>query len=547
MACGALFGVSWMVGLTLPPYVLSLAIDRGLGDRDFGRLLLWSGVLAAVGLADAFLAIMRHRTMTRIRLDAAYRVVRAVVRQTTALGVRLPRLVSSGEIVAVGSRDIWVIAQALTVTGPGFGAVVAYLVVAGLLLSIAPLLAIVVLAGVPTLVAIVGPLLGRLQRRSNAYREQEGRLSDQVVDIVHGLRVLNGFGGKSVHSDRYRSGSQLLQAAGYRVGSVTSWVQALGVGLPAVFLAAVTWLAAAMTVRGEISVGELVAVYGYAAVLVVPVSSLIEGGSDLSRAAVAARRVTRLLSLPRPVDLPHAVPEGPASPALLRDPVSGVVIEPGLMTAIVAGRSADSAAIVERLGRLTDSEAVWGDLRVSDIARTAVRARILVTENDAQLFEGRLRDVVSGRRDRSAEAIRRAVQAAVAEDIVEALPAGLESVIAARGGNLSGGQRQRLRLVRALLADPEVLLATEPTSALDAHTEATLAQRLKTARAGRTTVVTTTSPLLLEQADVVFHVIDGRVAACATHRDLMADEPGYRALVERGGEDRAEAAAPGRV
>ncbi|WP_412753586.1 ABC transporter transmembrane domain-containing protein [Krasilnikovia sp. M28-CT-15] len=543
MACGALLGVTWMVGLTLPPYVLSQAIDRGLAGKDFGRLVLWSGVLLAVGLANAFFAIMRHRTMTRIRLDAAYRAVRAVVRQTTALGARLPRLVSSGEIVAVGSRDIWVIAQALTVTGPGFGAVVAYVVVAGLLLSIDPLLAIVVLVGVPALVATVGPLLGRLQSRSSVYREYEGRLSDQVVDIVHGLRVLNGFGGKSVHVERYRRGSQRLQEEGYRVGSVTSWVHALSVGLPAVFLGAVTWLAAAMTVRAEISVGELVAVYGYAAVLVVPVSALIEGGTDLSRAAVAGRRVTRLLALPRPADVTHAMPEGPTATALLRDPASGVVIEPGLMTAIVASRAADAAAIVERLGRLVDSDAVWGDLRLADITRSAVRDRLLVAENDAELFEGRLRDVVSGRRDRPREAIGRALWAAVAEDIVQALPAGSDSAIASHGGNLSGGQRQRLRLVRALLADPEVLLATEPTSALDAHTEATLAHRLKTARAGRTTVVTTTSPLLLDQADVVFHVVDGRVTARGPHHELMAREPSYRALVERTGDDHAEAAA----
>jgi ABC-type multidrug transport system fused ATPase/permease subunit len=83
--------------------------------------------------------------------------------------------------------------------------------------------------------------------------------------------------------------------------------------------------------------------------------------------------------------------------------------------------------------------------------------------------------VVSGRwgpYDKDDAAIDRAVHAAVAQDIVRGLPDGLDSPVDAQGRNLSGGQRQRIRLVRALLADPEVLIAVEPTSALDAHTEA---------------------------------------------------------------------------
>jgi ABC-type multidrug transport system ATPase subunit len=90
-------------------------------------------------------------------------------------------------------------------------------------------------------------------------------------------------------------------------------------------------------------------------------------------------------------------------------------------------------------------------------------------------------------------------------------------------------------------ADPEMLLAVEPTSAVDAHTEAAIAERLPAARAGRGTLVATTSPVLLDRADVVHYLVDGRVAATGTHRELLAAEPGYRALVTRvfGEEDDA--------
>ena len=106
-----------------------------------------------------------------------------------------------------------------------------------------------------------------------------------------------------------------------------------------------------------------------------------------------------------------------------------------------------------------------------------------------------------------------ALDAASARDIIEALPGGLNAAVTAGGSNFSGGQQQRLRLARALMADPEVLVFLDPTSAVDAHTESRIASRLARARQGRTTVVLTTSVILLGQADRVALVLDGRVAA----------------------------------
>ncbi|WP_329146265.1 ABC transporter ATP-binding protein/permease [Streptomyces sp. NBC_01456] len=544
VAAGATYGSLWMVGLMLPPYVLSRAIDDGLVSGRMPVLLGWVAVLLAVGVGNAWLAVMRHRTMTRIRMDATFRTVRAVVAQSLRLGAALTRKTTAGEVVTIGIGDVAVISQTLTMTGPGVGAVLAYAVVAVLLLAVSPLLALVVLLGVPLLAVLVGPLLGRLQGAETRYRERQSGLAAQLTDLVGGLRVLSGLGGKEVFAARYRHASQALRAEGYRVGAVTSWVQALGVGLPTLFLAAVVWLAARMAAQGEITVGELVAVYGYAAALVVPVSFFIEGGYDLTRGVVAARRVVRFLRLePDTADGRREPATGqgiPEAPAVLRDPASGVEVVPGLLTVLAAARPADSAAVVDRLGRFADSAATWGAVRLDEIPLPRIREHILVADNEADLFAGTLREVVAGRRDRSDEEIGRALHTALAEDIVRGLPDGLDAPVEAQGRNLSGGQRQRLRLVRALLADPEVLLAVEPTSAVDAHTEAAVAARLHTARAGRTTVVTSTSPLLLDRADTVCFLVDGAVAAVGSHRALLAEQPGYRRLVTREADETEE-------
>ncbi|MGC4788241.1 ABC transporter transmembrane domain-containing protein [Micromonospora sp. DT178] len=611
---GSLFGTAWMTALSVRPYLISRAVDDGLRTGDTRALAQWVAAIVVAGVALSWLGIMRHRTMTFIREDAKARSAAVVLRQLSRVGAVLPRRAAAGEVATVGGTDIDRVAQVMTVTGPGVGAVVAYLVVAVVLWSISPLLALCVLVGVPSVVLVVAPLLRRLERAESVYRQQQGDLTARSGDIVAGLRVLAGVGGRGLFAHRYAARSRDLLVEGYRVGAVNSWIDAATVAVPGLFLAAVVWLSARMTVTGDISVGELVAVYGYVATLVVPVWFLLEGGHQLIRGRVAARRIVALLavtpddvggprdtptpagaatvpgsrqrarpaapvpapggpatSLPAPGNpaVPVPAPAGPATslpapgnpavpvpapagptgplaapggPADLHDRSSGLTARAGRLTAVAAADPADALALADRLGRYTVSDATWGGVPLTGVALKQVRARILVADHDAYLFAGTLREVLRGARpDGDRERIASALHAASAEDVVDALPRGLDTPLDTRARSLSGGQRQRIRLARALLAEPEVLILVEPTSAVDAHTEARIAERLRRARAGRTTVVLTTSPLLLGRADEVAHLVAGRVAATGTHADLLDRDPGYRRLVARGDADAEQA------
>ncbi|MEU1217076.1 ABC transporter ATP-binding protein [Streptomyces sp. NPDC005790] len=532
VALGAVLGSAWTVGLALSPYVLSRAIDS-LAEGQQNVVLGWTAVLLLVGGALAGLSIWRHRTMTRVRMDAALRTVSEVNAHGIRLGDTMARRALTGEVVAIGGGDAWTIGRSLTATGPGVGAVLAYVVIAVLLLRISVPLAVVVLAGVPVLALVVGPATARLRTVGTPYREQQGRVTGRIVDIVAGLGVLNGLGGKAVYADRFRAESQRLLQHGYRVGRVTSVIQAVGLGLPTLFSAVVVWLAARLAVEGSITVGELVAVAGYAAVLAVPVASFIEGALDLSQALVAARRVTDFLDV-RPDSTGTAVPPGRGD---LIDEASGLRITPGTFAAVATAQHSEAVALVDRLGGFRPG-ATWAGQPTSEIDPAQLHEQVLVADNDAALFAGSLAQVVAGRldvADLGEAAILDALHTAAADDdVVRGLPEGLGSRIDSGGRNLSGGQRQRVRLARAAIADPTVLLAVDPTSALDAATEATIVDRLIHHRRGKTTLVTSTSALVLQGADEVHLFADGRVVASGTHTALLAN-PAYAALVHRGG------------
>ncbi len=296
-AAGALLGSVWLVLMAAQPYMMARAVDDGLVPGRLGVLAWWTAAMFGLGALNAWVSIMRHRTMTRVRMDANFRTVKLVVGHAARLGAVLSRRAGAGEVVTIGVGDVQILAQALTVVGPGVGSLVVYLVVAGLLLAISAQLAAVVLLGVPVIALLTGPVTLRLQGAESEYRQRQGVLTARIGDLAGGLRVLNGLGGKGLFADAFRTDSQRLRAQGYRVGAAASWVQALGVGLPTLFLAVVTWLAARLVAQGSITVGELVSVYGYAAVLIGPVSFIVEMAYELNRGVVAARRVVGLLRL----------------------------------------------------------------------------------------------------------------------------------------------------------------------------------------------------------------------------------------------------------
>jgi ABC-type multidrug transport system fused ATPase/permease subunit len=539
LLAGVLFGVVWMGAQAVIPFAIGAAVQRGIVESDNTALAEWTLIVLALGATQAVAGVFRHRFAVFNWLQASFRLAQVVAHHAARTGPAVRARLSTGEVVATVSNDAMRAGGAFDITARLSGAVVAYVVVAIILLSSSVTLGLVVLVGVPVLVSLLAFVIKPLQARQREQREEVGKLTALGADTAAGLRVLRGIGGERAFYDRYRRSSQSVRVAGVRVALPQSTLDAAQVFIPGLFVVFVTWLGARFAVSGEINPGELVAFYGYAAFLVIPLRTAAEAVDKVTRAVVGARRMLAVLDVERHVDDPVDPAAEPPEDAGISDPRSGLVVRPGELLGLVSAEPHETAAIADRLGRFGDENGVLlGDVRLADLPVATVRRRIVVSEADPILFAGTLRSELDpwGRAAGDDEPILEAIDVANAEDILDALPEGLDSEVEERGRSFSGGQRQRLVLARALLSGAEALVLVEPTSAVDAHTEARIAQRLHRARHGRITVVVTTSPLVLDRSDRVAFVVDGRVVADGTHRDLLRRSPEYRAVVAREGE-----------
>lgn len=499
-ASAVLFGALWLVPGALLPLVVGYGIDDGIAAGDSGTLTTVVAVVVGIGVVQALFGTMLEFLGHGMWIHGAQQTQQLVGEHTARLGHSLRAQAATGDVLAVSSSDINHIGNAFEVIGRFVGSLVAFAVLGTVLVTRSPVLGLVILIGVPAAMVGLGPLLAPLQRRHEKKRAELASVNALGADIVSGLRILRGVGGERQFAERFRAASQRVRRSGVEVARGESWLAGAEALLPGLVLVTVTWLGARLAAAGTISVGELVAFYGASAFLVIPVGVATETASAVSSALVSARKACGVLRL-RPLlaepTAPVSLPEGPLE---LHDSDSGLTAVGGKLT-VVHG---DAGELGERLSRFTDPAAgQWvsaGGIPIDRVSTAELRDRIVYAHNQDVWFSGVLRDQLEPPSTSSVDTAG-VVSAADADDIVAGFPEGLDELLGERGREVSGGQRQRLNLARSLAIDADVLLLDEPTSAVDAHTEARISRRVAELRRGRTTVVFSRSPLWQAVAD----------------------------------------------
>ncbi|WP_432193551.1 ABC transporter ATP-binding protein [Streptomyces sp. bgisy027] len=541
------WGLLHFLSVSALPFCVGVAV-QAVVDRSGGRLALAGGLLALCCAGNAIGETFLHRAAVTNWITAAARVQQVLARKTAQLGSALTRRVAAGEVVAVSTGDVEKIGWFVEAWSRFTAAAVTIVVVCVGLVLYQPELGTVVAVGLPVLAIAVLPLLPRATRRADLQREKAGRATELASDTVAGLRVLRGIGGEELFLDRYRSASQEVRHAAVRSARMWSLISAIQVLMPGLLLIAVVWYGVRLARQGQVSIGELVTVYSSIMILTYPLRHFEEIAMAYSFSRPSARRAARVLSLERATDTGGSRDGAEVPSGDLYDPATGLLAPSGRFTAVVCGDPDAAGRLAERLGGHPSEEGtsvLLGGVPLDELPLDSARTAVLVQDKDPVLLSGTLRELldVPGSGDVRPED---ALAAAQCEDVLAALVQGsldtedpMDARITERGRSLSGGQRQRLALARSLITDPSVLVLDEPTSAVDSHTEARIALGVRKLRAGRTTVVFTSSPLLLDRADRVVLIHEGEVAAVGVHRELVHAEPRYRAVVTRETEEEA--------
>nr|WP_202429214.1 ABC transporter ATP-binding protein [Streptomyces sp. SID4945] len=538
----AVLGCVHQLGEAMTPVLIGVVIDQAVAGRDGGRLVLWLVVLAVVYVCLSWSFRLGALAGERSAEEAGHVLRLAVVRRVLDArgGAESDRL--SGELANVATEDAKRVGAVTMALMNGIWALAGITVSAVALLLTSVPLGLVVLLGTPVLLWL-GHLLSKpLERRSEAEQDQAAGAAGVAADLVAGLRVLRGLGAQGAAVERYRRTSRVSLVATLRAARAESWQSGLVLALTGCFLALIAWVGGRLALDGSLSLGQLVSAVGLALFLVGPLETFAWVNAELAQGRASAARIAKVLGAgpavaggeePVPAD---ARGELRLNGVRLRG-LDGVDLRvpAGRLTGIAVSDPALADALLDCLGREADPEAGAVELDGVPLTRVdpaALRAAVLVARHDAALFEGSLAaNVVAAGEDPDGVAAGPAMAAADADEVARALPYGAGTDVGEGGRSLSGGQRQRVLLARALHAAPPVLVVHDPTTAVDAATEARIARGLGDFRRGRTTVVVTNSPALLAVTDHVVFLDGGRVGAEGTHEELARTHETYRGTV----------------
>ncbi|GAA3707940.1 ABC transporter ATP-binding protein [Gordonia hankookensis] len=526
------------------PLMIGVVIDRAIAPGS-GPGLLWTIVVLAL-LFLVLTASMRlgGRLIRYATQGAAHELRVAIARRVldtdgfTQAGSR------GGVLLSTATSDAGRVGMVNAAVWTSVGAAAALVVAAIILLNASVLLGLVVLVGLIPVVLLTRMISRPLVERSATEQAAVAHAAGVAEDMMSGLRVIKGLGAEAVALRKYVTASSTSRVAGIRAARMIALRGGVIALLTGCFLALVAWLGAHLVADERITVGQFVTAFTMTQFLIGPFTRITMVGTQFARGRASATRIAAVLAEPALVSTtaPTMRAETPirttgSAPGIRVDDLRAPALEglsfdvgPGEHVAVVMENLLGAESLLRCLGRLRDPEGGRIEIdgrSLADLGADEVRSSVLVAEHDAVLFRGTVRENIESV-TRGGEMPARAV---ACTGVATMLPGGLDVEVTERALSLSGGQRQRVVLARALAADSPVLVLHDPTTAVDAVTESEIAAGLSALRAGKTTIVVTTSPALLAIADRVVVVRDGRVAASGHHAGLLSDNRDYRELV----------------
>jgi ATP-binding cassette subfamily B protein len=562
LCSGGIGAVVLTVAQLAQPFPLQWVIDNVIADRSGGFRLdaadvrtLWvAGIvvvlISGVSAAGTYVAeIGLSRAGERIAHDLRVATYSHLQRLSLAFhdrrqkGDLVTRLTEdANQVGELFSESIGTMTQAILIL-VGMAAVTFFL---------DPALAAVMFAVTPILGGVTVHYRRKVKAAAKSQRAREGEIASLAAESLSAMRVVKAFGGERFEHERVQDRSEERRrfgvvAAGLeaRFGGAVEVIGALTVAVVLVFG---TYRVAA----GAMSLGALVIFVQYARKVYAPLKDIAKQSSRIAKRMARADRIAEVLGADQLLeDRPGAVTGTRAGGAIALEhvsfayeparPVLGDVslrIAPGEHVAVVGSSGAGKSTIGALIARFYDpveGRVVIDGRDARDWSLPWLRDQIGLLLQDTVLFTGTVAENIAYGASATREEIVAAAQAAGAHDFIQRLPNGYDEALGPQGVGLSGGQRQRLGIARVLLRNPPILLLDEPTTGLDALSEAQLVGSLRALMRGRTTIIVTHSMALATTADRVIVVDGGRIAQDGRPSELLAQTgPLQRMALEQG-------------
>src|SRR5438067_570990 len=393
----------------------------------------------------------------------------------------------------------------------------------------------------PGLFLVVYYYTRRIKNASRAMRRQEGQVVNVLQEVLSSIRVVKAFAREDYEQERFeeesrKSVNKALQARKFKakLPPIVEIIVACGTCM-------VLWYGARLVVAGTLTSGELLVFLLYLGKMYKPMRELSKMTDTISKAAVGWERIREVLENEMQIRDVRGAKRAPGfkgkiefdrvnfsydrgSEQVLRD--LSLKIEPGQLAALVGPTGAGKTTIVSLLPRFYDLSS--GEIRIdgADIRSfksKSLREQISFVLQETLLFRAPVwQNIAYGKPEATREEIIHAAQLANAEEFIERMPRGYETMIGERGLTLSGGQRQRITIARAIIRDAPILILDEPSAGLDAESEKLVFDALENLMEGKTSIVIAHRLATVRRADVIFVIDGGVVVGQGTHEELIA-------------------------